>query len=167
MGAPKGNKFALGNKGGAPPHYESAEELATAIQEYFEYCKGEEKEEDVNVYDEGLGCHVMRKVKVTVREPEKHTITGMCLFIGFESRANFYKQSERNDEFRYVVKRARMVVENRYEEMLDTKSVAGAIFALKNMDWTDKTEQEVKMDMGITWNEEKTYEAKQETDTGT
>ena len=34
------------------------------------------------------------------------------------------------------------MVESEYESMLESKSVTGAIFALKNMKWKDKTEVE-------------------------
>ena len=35
MGAPKGSKNALGNKGGRPLKYKTPEELETAIDKYF------------------------------------------------------------------------------------------------------------------------------------
>lgn len=34
--APKGNNYALGNNGGRPPKYESADELAEAVNKYLE-----------------------------------------------------------------------------------------------------------------------------------
>ena len=129
MGAPKGNQFALGNNGGRPPKFESANELAEAINEYFN--KGVNKRQ-IKV---GSGKNAQ------MIEIEIPTITGLCLYIGFESRQSFYDM-EKKDEFTYIVKRARMFIENEYEEQLQVGNTIGAIFALKNMGWTDKQQLE-------------------------
>jgi len=71
----------------------------------------------------------------------KYTITGLCLHLGFESRQSFYDY-EKKKEFAYIVKRARLVIEQMHEEALSGNSPTGSIFALKNMGWIDK--QEVK-----------------------
>lgn len=138
-----GHRFALGNTWGRPPVYEHVEELAAKILEYFDYCEGEFHEEEQPVSKKGKDTGEVRKVKVWDRYPEKKTITGMCLFLGFESRASFDNQGKRSDEFLYIVKRAKMIVENVYEERLTCDipgTATGAIFALKNMGWSDKTE---------------------------
>ena len=159
------HRFAIGNTWGRPRIYETCEELAAKVLDYFEWCKGEYQEvEHVKIV---RGKEKVEKVKECIRPAEGYTITGLCLFLGFESRSTFDKQAERDAEFSYIVKRAKMIIEQRYEAGLSSDAVTGAIFALKNMGWRDKSEQDVRMDMGITWNEEKTYEAKQETDTGT
>ena len=36
--APKGNQYAVGNKGGRPPIFKTVQELDQAINEYFESC---------------------------------------------------------------------------------------------------------------------------------
>lgn len=113
MAAPFGNKYAAGiENSGRPPLYESAELMLEKIIEYFDQAK------------EGSF---------------KTTITGLCLFLGFESRQSFYDYEDK-EEFSYIVKRARLVIENIYEERLGDSSCTGAIFALKNMDWHDKSE---------------------------
>jgi len=71
---------------------------------------------------------------------ENPTITGLAYHLGFESRQSVYDYEKRNDQFSYTVKRARMKIEIYYEELLATKSVTGAIFALKNFGWADKQE---------------------------
>jgi hypothetical protein len=71
------------------------------------------------------------------REPEPITITGLALYLGFESRQSFYDY-EKRDGYSYIIKRARMRVENAYEHRLDSKNPTGPIFALKNMGWSDK-----------------------------
>lgn len=39
MGAPKGNKFALGNKGGRPPLYDNVGDFDIIIENYFDSTK--------------------------------------------------------------------------------------------------------------------------------
>lgn len=143
MAAPKGNKYALGNTWGRPPDYKNAEELAAKILDYIEYCEGDYHEEETPVLDK-KGDPTGKTTKITIcdREPESLTITGLCLFLGFDSRMSFDNQAKRGEEFLYIVKRAKMLVENRYEKGLSGNNPTGPIFALKNMGWKDKTEVE-------------------------
>ncbi len=83
-----------------------------------------------------------KKITAYFNKFEKHTITGLCLFLGFESRQSFYDYVEK-EEFSYIVKRARLVIENGYEERLSENGPTGAIFALKNMGWADKQEYDI------------------------
>lgn len=79
------------------------------------------------------------------REEIKATITGLTLYLGFCSRASLDDYEKRGDEFSYIIKRSKLAVENSYEINGNTID----IFALKNMGWKDKSEQEVKMDAGV------------------
>ena len=88
------------------PKYETPEQLRDEMEKYF---------------DE----------KATNKE--KATITGLALFLGFESRQSFYDYGK-NERFSYVIKKAKMAIENAYE----TNGSAFDIFALKNMGWTDR-----------------------------
>ncbi len=106
MGAPKGNKFAIGNNGGRPPLFENIGQLEEKCNDYFNRC------------DE---------------EKEKATITGLALFLGFADRCSLYDYADKK-EFSYVIKRARLAVENSYE----TSGKTIDIFALKQMGWEDK-----------------------------
>lgn len=127
MAAPKGNKYALGNDGGRPPVYSSVEELKLAIDKYFN--------EDHKIRTVLIGkAPNQTKVELPVI-----TITGLTMYLGFESRQSFYDY-EKNEEFSYIIKRARLFVENEYEEQLQHGNTTGAIFALKNMGWIDKQE---------------------------
>lgn len=92
---------------GRPPKYETAEDLQKKVDEYF-------SQDDV-----------------------KLTISGLCYFLGFESRQSFYAY-ENKPEFSYTVKRARAMIEQMYEEKLLSNHVTGAIFALKNLGWVDR-----------------------------
>jgi len=109
MAAHAGNKYALGNNGGRPALYETPDALAEAVLSYFDWCE-----------------------ESTV----KATVTGLALHLGFASRSSFDQYEERNDEFMYIIKRAKLAVENSYELSGGTFD----IFALKNMGWKDKTE---------------------------
>lgn len=119
--------------GGRPRIYDTPEELQLAVEGYF--------------------THITEK-----KEPA--TVTGLALHIGFESRQSIYDYEE-DGQFSYIIKNARLRVECEYEKRLSTaQSPTGAIFALKNMGWKDKTEQEITGAMPVTWNEEKTYQTK-------
>ena len=112
MGAPKGNKNAIGNKGGKPPFYSDPEKLQSACKKYFLQC--EEKGEPI-------------------------TITGLALALGFSTRKSLIDYAEKV-EFVNIIKKAKLKVECEYEKRLFGNSPTGAIFALKNMDWSDRTE---------------------------
>lgn len=98
-------------KVGRPLMFENPSELNEKVNEYFSQC-----DEDHDPY----------------------TITGLALFLGFESRQSFYDYEERG-EFSYTIKRARLRVENGYEKKLHGNNPTGPIFALKNFGWVDKT----------------------------
>jgi len=110
---------------GHPPIYKTPFELQTAINEYF--TSGVTTKEIIV----GKGDN---KKTISVPVP---TITGLCYYLGFESRQSFY-DNEKRDGFSYTVKRARLFIEKEYEEQLQTGNTIGAIFALKNFGWFDK-----------------------------
>jgi len=113
--------------GGRPPLFETPEALEQKIEEYFESCRskvvtlinGDGEREDKTLYGDTV------------------TITGLALYLGFESRQSFYDY-EKHDEFSYIIKRARLTVETEYEKRLQSKNPTGSIFALKNMGWDDR-----------------------------
>jgi hypothetical protein len=112
MGAPKGNKNAVGNKGGSPPFYTDPDKLQEACDSYFIQCK----EDDVPA-----------------------TITGLALALGFSTRKSLLDYAEKL-EFVNIIKKARLRVESEYENRLSSNAPTGAIFALKNMGWQDRQE---------------------------
>jgi len=113
---------------GRKPLYSDVDILQSKIDEYF---KTGVKTKEVVI---GKGSD---KERITVRIP---TITGLVLYLGFESRTAFYSYEEK-PLFKYTIKKARTRIENEYEEALRSGNTVGAIFALKNMGWTDKVEQ--------------------------
>lgn len=111
-------------KTGRPAIYKTAAELQEKINDYFEN-----------------GVPLRLKVvtnKISVKIPIP-TITGLILYCGFASRQSFY-DLEANDEFSYTIKKARLAIEQHYEELLQGHNPTGAIFALKNFGWIDKHE---------------------------
>ena len=108
---------------GRPPKYKDVESLQSAIDNYFN---------NLPEKDKILGSGI----KVSVPVP---TISGLCYELGYESRKSFY-DLEKVDKFSYTIKRARLFIEKEYEEQLQVGNTTGAIFALKNMGWKDKTE---------------------------
>lgn len=120
--------MSIGNDGGRPAMYETPEALTIAVDEYFKYILGESHE------DESL-------VKIWDRYPEPPTVTGLALFLGFSDRQSLYDYQNR-PEFSCIIKKARTRVEHGYEKSLSGDKPTGAIFALKNMGWKDKSEVE-------------------------
>ena len=76
------------------------------------------------------------KIDEYFRMNTTYRISALAYHLGFESRQSIYDYKKR-PEFSYIIKRALLLVEDGYEEELRSKSVAGAIFALKNMGWKD------------------------------
>ncbi len=104
--------------------YDDAEVLADRINEYFRQCYG------------GPPTNPNELPSVPTGRP---TVTGLALFLGIESRKSLNDYAKK-DEFSYSIKRALLVIENGYENMLPDAKGAGVIFALKNMGWEDKSQ---------------------------
>lgn len=122
MAAPKNNKFALGlTDSGRPPIFSSEDELKDKVIAYFDSL-------EYTIEIDGVE-------ELRYSNP---TVTGLALFLGFESRQSIYDYKEKQ-EFSYIIKRALLVIESHYENNLNTKVSTGAIFALKNMNWKDSS----------------------------
>lgn len=65
------------------------------------------------------------------------TWTGMALALGFADRSGI-DEYQKYEGFSYSVKRAKSFVALSYEQRLSGNAPTGAIFALKNMGWSDK-----------------------------
>lgn len=107
------------NKGvGRPPKWNTPEELQAEIDAYFEHCS---------------------------KKAIPLTITGLALAL--DTTRETLMDYQNNDEFSYTVKRAKLRIENAYENRLILNGRAGDIFALKNFGWKDK--QEIEADVGV------------------
>lgn len=129
---------------GRPPFFNTPDDLQDAISDYFQ--SGVKKKRVL------VGPSNNRQLV----EIEVPTITGLCIHLGFESRQSFYAY-EQKEEFCYTIKKARLFIENEYEEQLTVGNTTGAIFALKNFGWVDKQEIDQKTEhsgsIDITWQE--------------
>lgn len=99
---------------GRPRLYATPEQFEAKVYEYQKHC--EESREPV-------------------------TWTGLALFMGFSSRQSINEYKEYSG-FSDAVKKAQTFVEYHYELRLNGDRPTGAIFALKNMGWSDKQEIE-------------------------
>ena len=64
-------------------------------------------------------------------DENKITITGICLALDLD-KSTFYDY-EKREEYKDIVRKARMIVENSYEMSLRENGRTGDIFALKNV----------------------------------
>lgn len=70
------------------------------------------------------------------------TLTGMILHLGLCSRASL-DEYKNYDGFSNSVKKAKLLIENGYENKLHTTTPTGPIFALKNFGWADRQDLNV------------------------
>ncbi|WP_158824723.1 terminase small subunit [Mucilaginibacter lacusdianchii] len=120
--------------------YTSAEDLALRIEEYFKWIEGEYHLEQVEVKQSSKSTAPEKtEIKVWDCEPQPPTLTGLALYLGFASRQAFEKY-ENTGRYASHLKRARLRIESEYEKKLHYQSSTGAIFALKSLGWTDKSE---------------------------
>ena len=69
---------------------------------------------------------------------DEWTITGLALAL--DTTRQTLINYEEKDKFLDTIKRAKLKIENGYEIDLKKHGGSGTIFALKNFDWSDKTE---------------------------
>ena len=97
---------------GRPRKIESPERMEELIDEYHAQCVADER---------------------------PLTLTGLIRHMGLSSRQSLDEYAE-YEGFSDPVKKAKLLVEMTYEERLHGNSPTGAIFALKNMGWSDRQE---------------------------
>ena len=116
MAAPLGNEFykLVLKSPGRKPLFKTAEQMWEKIVEFVEFC---------------------------INNEMKLTVSGLTLWLGFSNVNSLTDYAQKSDEFAIVVARARTIVAMQYEQQLFEQNSAGAIFALKNMGWSDKVEQ--------------------------
>ena len=132
------------NKGGRPPTYKTVEEMEKAIDDYFEWCKGQPLIIDGEVLYDKIGQPIM----LGVHPP---TVTGLALALGFNSRQALLNYQAK-DEFHDTITRAKAFVERYAEERLFDKDGAnGAKFSLANNfeGWKEKQQVDMNSDVNI------------------
>jgi hypothetical protein len=120
-----------------PPKF-ALDELNQKVDAYFAYIEGDyhiEQKPPKNVKDDSI----LEDVIVYDRPAEPPTITGLALYLGFNSRQEF-EECEKKPRYATALKRGRLKIEAEYEKKLHLTSAAGAIFALKSLGWNDDKE---------------------------
>jgi hypothetical protein len=119
--------------------FKNVRELAVCIARYFTYIEGEYHLEEVPVKSNSKSApEETQEQKVWDRPAEPPTLSGLAHYLGFESRQDF-ERCERKGKYAPLLKRARLQIEAEYEKKLHYQSSTGAIFALKNLGWSEKT----------------------------
>lgn len=142
MAAPKGNKFALGNKG-TSKMWSTPEKLQSDIDEYFKECD----KRVVKVYDKpSKSVHEIKK-------PIPYTIEGLCEVLDCD-RATLlnYERKKGYEVYFNTIKKAKLKIQrNKLERGLDGDSnPAVTIFDLKNNHgYEDKVKNENTGEMTI------------------
>lgn len=123
------------NATGTPARYATPQDMQDRIDEYFANCPDRRT------------MYFKLKDEVLEKDVPNYTINGLTLFLGYSTKQSFYELCK-NPQFSFVVKRARLRIENEYEKLLKDNSV-GAIFALKNMGWIDRQDLRVDIEENI------------------
>jgi hypothetical protein len=114
----------------------TASSYAARIKKYFRFIQGVHHTEVLPAKGAKDKFETTAQ-KVWDREAEPATISGLALFLGFNSRQEF-DTYERNGEFACEIKRGRLMIEAEYEKKLHYQSPTGAIFVLKSLGWTER-----------------------------
>ena len=117
------------------PFFKTPIGLAMRIGRYFGYIRGKLHPQD----DAVKQGNVKPGAIIWDREPEPPTITGLALFLGFNSLKDF-EVFERKKQYAAILKRGRLLIEAAYEKKLHQQPASGAIFALKSMGWNEQPE---------------------------
>jgi len=120
-----------------PSCFTDQHDLFLRIDAYFNFIEGEyhlESKPGKDTKDQAAPIQ-----KIWDRDPEPATFTGLALFLGFNSIRAFDKYMA-NGDFAEVLKWAHLRIEASYEKKLHAQSATGAIFALKNMGWNERSE---------------------------
>ena len=119
-------------------HLKTIKAYRTRIAKYFSLIQGEYHIEKVPAKGAKDKTDFIDQ-KVWDREPEPATLSGLALALGFISIAEL-EAYERDGKFAHIIKKARLKVEAEYEKRLHYQSATGAIFFLKNLGWTEKSD---------------------------
>lgn len=133
-------------KRGAPPKWESPEEIEGLIDAYFKRCEG------VKALDEEGNPIITSKGNyVYIVDPEPLTITGLALAIGFNSRQSLLNYKDK-PAFVDTITRAKAHIEHYAEKRLyDKEGSTGAKFNLANnfKGWKEKQETEISGNISV------------------
>ena len=124
---------------GRPAHFDTPEQLEQYADEYFATCKPS--------FLMVNGKVALDKAGQPIVEINPPTVTGLALYLGFESRQSLYDYLKK-PAFSYTIKKIISRIEDFAEHQLFANAKpTGAIFWLKNHGW--KAEEETKQDVNV------------------
>lgn len=105
---------------GRPKKFKNVKELEKLIEAYFADCKENKKHE---------------------------TITGLALWL--DTTRETLMDYQKDDKFSDTIKKAKLRIENAYENRLIDRGNGGDIFALKQFGWSDRQDVSVAAKKGF------------------
>lgn len=150
---------------GRPLLFTSVEELTEKIEAYFNDClshpeevteykyhtkieyytvrnrKGEDVEKEREVDDYEREPYPVTRWRISM--PKTPTVTGLAVFLNTSRQTLInYEENKEHPDFFDTIKKAKDLIENHWEQMLQGNNVTGVIFNLKNnYQWADRNEQ--------------------------
>ena len=117
MSAKKGNKYAVGNKGGGRnPIYNSPDHMQKKINEYFD-------------------------------STQIWTVPGLAYYLGFADRQSLIDYEKKDEFFFAIKRaKLRIEAFNAEQLHMKNNNTTGIIFTLKNMGWSDKQDLDLNFD---------------------
>ncbi len=77
--------------------------------------------------------------EVIAEKEEKPTFAGYALALGYVDRRTLWENAKKDIPISSPLKKGMLRIEESYEKDLRSKHCTGAIFALKNRGWSDRT----------------------------
>lgn len=144
--------------GGRPLKFETVLDLETKIQAYFADCDPHMEEitewlparaKDGKKLKDENGLDYLVEVTHKVMTPQKaYTVTGLANYLDTTRRTLL--DHEESGEFSHTIKKAKSMIEQYWENNLESNNVAGTIFNLKNnFGWVDRTEVDNNVNVGV------------------
>lgn len=153
MAAPKGNQFwNLRSKHGRDKLFQSPELMWEAACEFFQWCIDNPWHKNEVIKSGEMAGEI---IKVPTQRP--FTLIGLCLYMGCSESyfRNFEANNTHNEDFITVLTRIEETIRNnKYEGGM--VGAYNANIVMRDLGMVDKSNSVVEM--GITWNEEKTYD---------
>ncbi len=115
--------------------FANAAYLERLIAAYFESINGEFHFE--NIPSKNNADEITEKKRVWDRLPEPPTLSGLALYLGFDSCESLDNYSA-TGQYATFIKRALLRIETAYEQKLHNGPASGAIFALKKLGWNQR-----------------------------
>lgn len=161
MAAPEGNEFwKLRSKHGRDKLFQTPGLLWEAACEYFEWSNDNPWYRNEAVKS-GDNCGTI--IKVPIERP--FTMSGLCLYLGCSDGYLRTFKLTASEDFLAVIEQ---IEKTCYTQKFEGAAVGAfnANIIARDLGLTDKSESDLKINASVIWNEQKTYEAVDKTNTG-